>query len=473
MPRLHVCLELEERKLHILSFLPETNRGKVVNLNRVRFETVPILGGWLEQGQVRSQILTEVLTEVRIAHKLPLHTPVRVALPLVNGFIREYRLPWISPRHRDSAIQYLAKEETPIPQNNQVFGYTVIKADKKSNQMMVTLGATRRSIVESLQQCLKGAGFEARSVEFSASALAFALGPSVQERYLYMSESNDGIQITRYRGNIPEITRFFPIYPGNDPEEWLTEIARSFGLMNETPEEQVGQIFISGQRVVQQWSQKLLEAGLPGLQKMTELLSIEQIAQEWTWRGSLPQNVFSCLPCIGLALNWKLKGNTQGVNLLAEYHQKRWKRHQEFLVSFLLLVFLLGGIGFWQHGRNQQVVLGAEVKELKMAAEKFQAKEQKEKHLVEAWNGIKRDKAGVSPPLISLQSLNGQGVQFEQLEYKEGMLTLQGTVERAGQLEQLLKELQNQAWEQVRFRQYHQERTSSILFTVTAVQVKH
>lgn len=468
MSGLQVCLELSEWELHLLVYCPETRQGKLVNLNRVKFDSRPIPGGWLEQGQLRSQILAELLNEVRQAHTIPVNTPIRLAIPLVNGFIREYRLPWIAPQYREAAIQYLAKEETPIPQDNQVIGYAMNEDNKKLKRMRVTLGVTRRSVLESVLQTLREAGYKPISVEFSVTAFGNALNLQPQERYLYLSETNGGIQILLYHGILPEITRFFPISSGSDHKEWITEIARIFGLMS--PEAPIRRIFTSGQEGVSFFAQNLISADLPGLNQITEIFSIEQLAETWPWRESLPQPILPYLPCLGLALESRLRGKTQNVNLLSEYLMKKRENHQKRIVAGILLLFLLSGLGLWLQGKKQQEVLQAEVDGLKTRAEIQHATEQNETRLVNDWKEAKGASLGIPTSLISLQDLAGEGIKVEQLEYKEAVLTLQGKAKQADQLERFLTELQAQAWRQVHFREYRQEEPSVIHFTVTAVR---
>lgn len=467
MAGLKVCLELCERELHLLMYVSKTKQGKLVNLTQVKFDSRPIPGGWLEQGQVQSQTLTEILDEVRQTHKIPVNMPIRLAIPLVNGFIREYRLPWIAPKYREAAIQYLAKEETPIAQDNQVIGYA-LEENKKLNRMRVTLGATRRSVLESILHALRGAGFKPTTVEFSVTAFGNALSLQPQGRYLYLSETNGGIQIHLYHGILPEITRFFPVLSGSDPKEWIPEIARIFGLMNtEIP---IHRIFTSGQSSVSFFAQSLVEARLPGLNQLTEISAIEQLAETWPWRESLPQSIFPCLPCLGLVLGSSREGRTQNVNLLSEYLMKKRENHQKWVTAGILVSILLSSLGLWVQGGNQQKLLQAEVDGLKTKAETQQAQGQNQTYLVNAWKDAKGASPGIPTSLISLQDLVVEGISFEHLEYKEAVLTLKGTAKQAGQLEQFFMELRAQDWRQVQLHEYRQEEPSVINFTVTAVR---
>ncbi|AHF08629.1 type IV pilus biogenesis protein PilM [Desulfitobacterium metallireducens] len=468
MSGLQVCLELCERELHLLVYISESKRGKLVNLNQVKFDSRSIPGGWLEQGQVQSEMLTELLNEIRQAHKIPVNTPIRLAIPLVNGFIREYPLPWIDPKFREAAIQYLAKEETPIPQDNQVIGYALTEENKKLNRMRVTLGATRRSVLESMLQTLRGAGFKPITVEFSVTAMGNALNLQPQERYLYFSETKGGIQILLYHGILPEMTRFFPVSSGSDPQEWIDEIARIFRLINtETP---IHRIFTSGQRSVLFFAQSLMDAKLPGLNQLTEISSLEQLVETWPWRKSLPQSILPCLPCLGLVLGRGQKGKTQNINLLSEYLLKKRESHQKWIVAGLILSILLSSLGLWVQGKNQQKVLQAEVDDLKTNVETQQAQQQSQTYLVNEWKEAKGSSRGITTSLISLRDLVGDGISFEHLEYKESVLTLQGTALKAGQFEQFLMDLQDQDWRQVHLHEYRQEAPSVINFTVTAVR---
>ncbi|WP_425807653.1 hypothetical protein ACHOLT_09810 [Desulfitobacterium sp. Sab5] len=469
MSRMHLCLELSERELHILTFFPETSQDGFAKLNQVKFDSRPISGGWLKQGQVSTQVLTQIIEEVCDTLKIPKQTPTLLAIPLVNGSIRDYRLPWISPQHRRSAIHYLAREETPIPQNNQVMGYAITEEDKKLKRMTVRLGVTHRSILESLLHVLKIADLKMISVEFTAVAIGNALNLQEQERYLYLRERDEGITVVLYKGILPEITRFFPILPESNPEESVKEIARLFGLYNKNAEEQVRCIFISGRRS-EKLSRRLCTLGLPGLDQRAKIVPIERVFQSSSWRESLHREISPCLPCLGLALKCGAKINSQSVNLLAEYLDRERENHRKQLLAALLLSVTASCLGLWFYGKNQETVLTAEINNLRTNVEERQTKDQNITRLYKSWNNLKGDQAGFSTPLIALQSLSGGGVSFEQLEYREGMLTLQGTVERADQLQNLLQALQAQSWGQVRFRQYQQEKPLQIKFSVTALR---
>lgn len=468
MARLQVCLELCEWELHLLVYSSEMKQGKLINLNQVNFDSRPIPGGWLERGQVHSQTLTEILNEVREAHKIPINTKIHLAIPLVNGFIREYRLPWIDPHYREAAIQYLANEETPIPQDDQVIGFVVTEDNKKLNRMRVALGATRRSFLESILQALRLAGFIPITVEFSVTAFGIALNLQPQERYLYLSETKGGIQILLFHGILPEITRFFPILSGSDSTEWITEIARIFGLIN--PEASICRIFTSGQQNVSLLAKSIVATELPGLNQLAEIISIDQLTKMWPWRESFPQSILPCLPCLGLALGRSSKEKIKNVNLLTEYLRREKERHYQRIVGGILLGFLLSSFGLWMQGKHQESDLRAEIDGLKSRAEIQQAKEENGTQLVKAWKNAKESNSGITDSLISLDELSGEGISFKQLEYKEKLLTLQGTAKQAGQLEQFLVELQAQDWKQVHLREYRQEEPSVINFTVTAVR---
>lgn len=468
MSRMHLCLELSERELHILTFFPETSKDGFTKLNQVKFDSRSIPGGWLKQGQVSSDVLINLLGEVCQTLKIPKQTPTLLAIPIVNGFIRDYRLPWISPQHRRSAVQYLAREETPIPQNNQVMGYALTDENKTLKRMTVRLGVTHRSVLESVLYVLRRADLKPTTVEFTEAVIGNALNLEECEHYLYLSERDDGIKAVRYRGTLPEITRFFTILPEGKPEENLMEMARLLGLINKSAEEQVRCIFINGQRG-ERLSQGLCALNLPGLDQNTKIVALEQRFERWPWRESLPQDILPCIPCLGLALKYKGKANPQTVNLLAEYLDYGRNKCQRQITAVFLLSILLSGFGLWFYGKSQEAMLITEINDLKTKVEGRQRGEQNFTRLSKAWNNAKSEQTGTSAPLIALQGLSGGGVSFEQLEYREGMLTLQGTVERAEQLQNLLKELQAQSWEQVGIRQYQQEKPLHIKFSVTAV----
>lgn len=468
MSRMHLSLELSERELHVLTFFPETSQDGSKKLNQVKFDSRPIPGGWLKQGQVSSEVLIKILGEVCETLKIPKQTPTLLAIPLVNGFIRNYRLPWISPQHRRSAIQYLAREETPIPQNNQVMGFALTEENKALKRMTVRLGVTHRSVLESVLYVLRKVNLKVTTVEFTEAVIGNALSLQERERYLYLSERNEGVKVVLYRGTLPEITRFFPIIPESNPEESLMEMARLLGLLNRTADEQVRCIFISGQRS-EKLSQRLCALNLPGLDQRAKIVALAQCFERRPWRENLPQKILPCIPCLGLALKCKCKANPQTVNLFAEYlDYRRIKRQKQITAVFLLSIFL-SSFGLWFYGKSQEAMLITQVNDLKTKGEEHQTKEQNLTRLSIAWNNAKSGQTGISAPLIALQGLSGKGVSFEQLEYREGMLTLQGTVERAEQLQNLLKELQAQSWRQIRFRQYQQEKPLYIKFSVTAV----
>lgn len=466
--RFEACIELCERELHLLLYSSEMKKGQLHNLNQVKFDSYPISEGWLDKGQVQSQILIKTLNEVRQAHKIPVNMPVRVAIPLVNGFIREYHIPWIAPKYREAAVEYLAKEEMVIPQEDQVIGYEVIEDNKKLNTMSITLGATRRSLLERIHQAFRSTGFKPTTIEFSVAAFGEALDLQPRERYLYISEARGGLQIVLYHGIIPQITRFFPIISGSDLREWIAETARIFGLMN--TDAPLRYVFISGQGSAKVFAQSLVSSELPGLNALTEINTIEQIAKMWPWRESLPQSILPCLPCLGLVFGNNPRKKNQNVNLLSEYQRTNKERFHQRIVAGILLGFLLSGFGLWLQGEREEAFLRTEIDELKSRADIQQVKVQSGAQATNAWMKVKEGGSGISNLLISLQDLAGEGISFEQLEYKEELLTLRGTANRAAQLEQFLVELKTQGWEQVQFHEYHQEVPNQINFTVTAVR---
>ena len=116
----------------------------------VKFDRIPLTAGLIEQGNVRNEnaLITALLTYAsQLPRNLYKNLKVYLAIPLQQGFIRAYSLPWLERRDRKSAISLLVAEEIPIIRSDLLYDYQVI-SEEKPTSLVVLLGATRQSILE-------------------------------------------------------------------------------------------------------------------------------------------------------------------------------------------------------------------------------------------------------------------------------------------------------------------------------------
>ncbi|WP_243454466.1 type IV pilus biogenesis protein PilM [Desulfosporosinus fructosivorans] len=216
MRKRSVVFELTDGEVRAFWFSVPPFRKLGHSSTSVKFDRISIPTGIIEQGNVRDEnALLGILSSYRMQNPGK-SEKVYLAIPLQQGFIQTYTLPWISKRDRKSAISLLVDEEIPIARSDLLYDF-LVTSEEKQISLQVLLGATRQSLLEKYVAAFGQAGFKVTGVDFSFSILGQALGFELNEDVLYLQGDPNSLQMVLFRGAVPEIVRVLPALPR--PEE--------------------------------------------------------------------------------------------------------------------------------------------------------------------------------------------------------------------------------------------------------------
>ena len=145
MQKRSVVFELTDGEIRAFWFSVHAFRKPGHSSTEVKFDRIPIPVGVIQQGNVRNEnVLFDILSTYSAQH--PGDTQkAYLAIPLQQGFIRSYTLPWIPKRDRKSAISLLVDEEISIARSDLLFDFLVL-SEEKHKSLQILLGATRQSL---------------------------------------------------------------------------------------------------------------------------------------------------------------------------------------------------------------------------------------------------------------------------------------------------------------------------------------
>ena len=203
MQRRSVVFELTDNEIRAFWFSSNLFEKKVHSSTEVKIDRIPVPTGYIEQGNIRNEhALIEVLSDYAALQNLTERRKAYLAIPLHQGFIRSYTLPWIPKRDRKSAISLLVDEEISIAKSDLLFDFLVLAEDKK-NSLEILLGATRQSLLNQYVLIFGRAGYRITSVDFAFSILGQSLGFAPGEDVLYLQRESDSLQMVLFRGTVP------------------------------------------------------------------------------------------------------------------------------------------------------------------------------------------------------------------------------------------------------------------------------
>lgn len=460
----HVSLELTDQEVRILGYIPSKK------MTLVMYETIPLSTGVIEQGMVcQPTELTAVLREWVTNQAIQGKVNARVAIPLSNGFVRKYSLPWASKRDRKRLIHYLADEEIPIPEDDRVFDHWITPEKTQEKSLQVVLSGIRKVRLDSFTRCLETAGFRIESIGFTPLAWAYALQIKPQEQVLLIKEQSDVYQISFYHGIIPEIVRLLrhDRQGSQGNELWDTELERILSYLLTSREN------LDIQRVIINPSEESVSLGTKvcaflqrekGISPQLQTLDKVFISALSFFKEE-PRKI---LAVWGMALQHNLEHPN---NFWRERTRVQRQQRRMGIVACLFLALSLAGIDLKDQLVQQVEKLDQEVSQLGVKGELETQAAQEEIRRTEEWLHLMEQPGTVGRDLAQLQSLVGEEIEFEQLEHKEGTVMIQGKATNPVSVQDLFNQLQQLGWQEPRLGTYqlegNQDTGSVIEFTLT------
>lgn len=460
MQKRSVVFELTDEEIRVFWFPVHPFRKLSHNSDAIKFDRIPIPTGVMEQGSVRNEtVLMNILSDYSAQHPGG-NQQVYLAIPLHQGFIRSYTLPWLPKRDRKSAISLLIDEEIPIARTDLLFDFLVL-SEEKHVEFQILLGATRRSLVERYVSIFKAAGFKVVGVDFAFSILGQSLGFEPYQDVVYLQGKADALQIVLFRGAVPESVRSL----NEGEKEWGNEIRR-FLLYYRTqhPDLNLQRLVWQGDGVAEALAQGLLTSNHVSLVEQAKLTNIPVF-----WQTALEENEGWGEVAVGYGI--QISSHRPELNLwhqpnMAEIVQRRYRA----VALFIVTLFMLGNIS-WLLLYQRTLPLQTEVQQLAHQGSNIEVHTEHQKELEVAWNKVKinTDKVGHRLGQIEdLKALPGSDLKIEQVVYKQGSISLVGSAMDANSVESLIRTLRTMGWEQPALSSYKLTSFNNVEFSLSA-----
>lgn len=446
-----VVFELTDGEIRAFWFsVPPALTFKQGNSSKVvKFDRIPIPTGIVEQGNVRNEcVLIDLLSTYGSRHPKEKHKAF-LAIPLQQGFVRAYLLPWLPKRDRTSAIALLVDEEISIERPNLLYDFQVL-SEERHKGLRILLGATRQSVLAQYVFIFEQAGFEISGVDFALSVLGHALEFKPNEDVLYLQGESGCFQVTLFRGGVPENVRTFLPLPSvegchgseRDRIEEVEEEIRRFLLYYQTQQTDLNlkRLVWSGDSGTEKLANRLVESEYVMSSDQAKLKDVPD-----AWHQILKDNVGRIEVVSGYGQQVLM--DQPILNLWHEASKaKKTKQRYLGLSAFSGALLVMGTI-LWFMMHQMSLSLQREVKILASQGAQIVGQAQHQHNLEAVWNTalIRTEKMGEG--LIQVQALSCSGLKVEQVVYKRGSMSLSGISNEAGEVQTLILTLRTMGWE--------------------------
>ncbi|HUX46979.1 MAG TPA: competence protein ComA [Desulfosporosinus sp.] len=474
-----VVFELTDGEIRAFWFSVHPFRKQGHSSTAVKFDRIPIPVGVIEQGNVRNEnVLIDILSTYGAQH-LGESQKAYLAIPLQQGFIGSYTLPWISKRDRKSAISLLVDEEISIARSDLLYDFLVL-SEEKHKGMQILLGATRQSLLNQYVFIFGRAGFKVTGVDFAFSILGQSLEFEPNEDVLYLQEEFGSFQMALFRGAVPENVRYLHPLQRSLPltltvvdggsaneraEEWENEIRR-FLLYYRTqhPDLNLKRLVWNGDSVAEFLAQGLLTSNHVSAVEQAKLRNVPA-----SWRKVLEENKGWGEVAVGYGI--MISAHRHELNLWRQPNTTQTvQRRYRGMALFIFALFLLGTLT-WFSLYQMVLPLQQEVQQLSRQGARIEAQAKHQEDLEIAWNKVKIHAERIGDGLAqiqAIQTLPGVELKIEQVIYKQGSMSLRGSAKDARSVETLIRTLQTMGWEQPALSSYKLTPLNSLEFSLSA-----
>jgi type IV pilus assembly protein PilM len=476
-----VVFELTDGEIRAFWFSVHFLRKQGHSSNVVKFDRIPIPTGVIEQGNVRNEnVLSDILATYGAQHSSECRRAY-LAIPLQQGFIRLYTLPWIPKRDRKTAISLLVDEEISIARSDLLYDFLVL-SEEKHKVLQILLGSTRQSLINQYVMIFGQAGFKVVGVDFAFSILGQSLGFEPNEDVLYLQGEFGSCQIVLFRGAVPESVRcLYPIRrPAQLPltgmdeegengraEEWGNELRR-FLLYYRTqhPDLNLQRLVWSGDSEAEFLARGLLMSGYFSATEQAELRDVPV-----SWQKVLERNKGRGEVAIGYGI--RILARRPELNLwrrpnLVLTVQRRYRG----MALFLGALFLIGTM-IWFLIYHRVLSLQQEVEQLSRQGARLAVRNKHQEELETAWNQVTSHSEGIGESLAQIQAMPAlpeAELKIEQVVYKQGSMSLRGSAKDARSVQALIRTLRTKGWEQLALSSYKLTALPNVEFSLSALR---
>lgn len=457
MGKTSLIFELTDDELRGFCFSLPPLRKSVAKETEVKVDRIPIPTGTVEQGHLRNeQNLLEILSKYRPRKKTNYHK-VCLVIPLQQGFIGAYTIPWLAKRDRKSALALLVDKEIAIPKSDVMYDFLVIdEADRQSLKVLVA--AARRSLLEKYVLIFAQAGFGLTDINFAYAALGQALEFKGEEDVLYLQEEKEILHMVLFRGPVPESVRSLPL-----PSSQLESDLHRFLLLQQTkrPRLNLKRIVWSGSSGAEQLAR--------GLSSSDSGITVEKAVLKNTFAIRQENGEESRSFSTGvMGYGWQISANYPKLNLWRQPNSEQTARQTCLRLIFLVLGFFLClnlmGLFLGQRIRHLQ----NEVEILSRQGGLIEEQNHNQEALLKAWNVVNSPSVSVGEKLTQVRALSGPEVEIGQVIFKQGSLSVHGRVKDSESIQAMLGTLRALGWKNPTLSSYKLDADNFIQFVLNA-----
>ena len=474
MRKASVVFELTDGEIRAFWFPVPSLRNLVHRSIAVKFDRISIPTGLIVQGNVQDE---DALINSLLIYASQYPCKVRdayLAIPLQQGFIRAYTLPWLPKRDRKSAISLLVDEEISIDRSDLLYDFLVISEEKHKN-LQILLGATRQSILDRYVFIFAKAGFKVNGVDFAFSVLGQALGFEPKEDVLYLQGESDCFQMALFRGTVPGSVRtLLPLQrplpltekirenSSEQMEEWENEIRR-FLLYNRTQQSDLNlkRVIWSGNSVTEHLAQGLLMSNHVSAVEQAKIKCVPD-----SWLRVYKENKGLGEVAVGYAL--RIATHSPALNLWSQPYAVQKLRQKYFGLALFNAALLMIGTIIWFSLYQMALPLQQELEALSLRGVRIEVKAKQQKALDTSWNKVKAQPERVGERLAQVQVVKGTGLKIELVIYKQGNISLSGSGDDAREVQTLIRTLRTMGWVQPALSSYKLTSQNKVEFSLSA-----
>jgi type IV pilus assembly protein PilM len=380
-----------------------------------------------------------------------------LAIPLQQGFIGSYTLPWIPKRDRKSAISLLVDEEISIARSDLLYDFLVL-SEEKHKGLQILLGATRQSLLERYVFIFGQAGFKVTGVDFSFAILGQSLGFEPNEDVLYLQGECDSFLMALFRGAVPESVRSL----NERAEEGENEIRR-FLLYYRTqhPDLNLKRLVWKGDSGAEFLAQGLLMSNHVSAVEQAKLRDVPN-----SWRKILEENRGWGEVAVGYGI--RIAAHRPELNLWRQPNTAQTVQRRYQGMALFACALLMFGTMTWFSLHQMGLPLQQEVQQISRQGAKIEAQTKHQEDLETAWNKLKIHTKKIGDSLAQIQALPGVELKIEQVIYKQGSMSLRGSAKDARSVQTLIRTLRTMGWEQLALSSYKLTSLNNVEFSLSA-----
>lgn len=166
--------------------------------------------GVISRGQLQDEDkLAELLKKWRTEYFRKGIPEAILLLPAGDCILRDFILPWINTKDRESGIIYQAAREMPVSLEELAYNYDIENPEDKQS-LLVYLRAIKKTLMQKYENCLSAAGIKVIAAELAVTARGGALCKQFPERYILDLEKSDGAfwHLVLYRNGRPCLAKY-------------------------------------------------------------------------------------------------------------------------------------------------------------------------------------------------------------------------------------------------------------------------